>query len=332
MDAKNDKAARAEAWRQTLLAQAEQSGFFEDIGPLHKAIYIPATGPKADTLVVVFDNLDDTRQKTDRLPWAVDFISAQGWSSLGLMAHGATWYRDPAVWAFFERLKKDGFFALFRRVVFYGTSMGGYAACAFSAAAPGATVLAINPQSTLSRSEASWERRFRPAWRNDFSGPYGFAPDMIGAAEKVWMFYDSRIAADAAHVALFRGPQVEKVKCPFMGHGMLSVWRDMGILKPIVSACIEGHADRLGIARLLRARHSSLTYKKLVLHSLQKAGKHAKVVAWSDAVMREKKGPVFVKARQAALEALPPRKRAALAQRRIEQPRIERARIEQAPK
>jgi pimeloyl-ACP methyl ester carboxylesterase len=296
--------SRAEAWRQTLLAQARNKGFFEDVGDMHKALFIPAEGEKADTLVVVFDNLDDVRQKTDRLPWAVDFISSQGWSALGFMAHGATWYRDEAVLDFFDRLKSEKFFARFRRVVFYGTSMGGYAACAFSAAVPGATVVAINPQATLARKYAAWERRFRPAWHNDFSGRYGFAPDMVETAEKVWLFYDSRIFGDSAHVALFRGDNIEKVKCPFMGHGMLSVWRDMGILKPVVSSCIDGTATRRSIARLMRNRHTSLTYKRAVLAHLQKSKRHGWVIRWADAVMRERRGPVFVKARQEALTAI----------------------------
>lgn len=299
-----DKVARATAWRETLLAQAKEKGFFEDVGPMHKAIFIPAEGEKADTLVVVFDNLDDVRQQTDRLPWAVDFISAQGWSSLGFMAHGVTWYRDEEVLDFFDRLKSEGFFDRFKRVVFYGTSMGGYAACAFSAVAPGATVVAINPQSSLSRDTASWERRFRPAWRNSFLGRYGYAPDMIKTAEKVWMFYDSRIGDDSAHVAMFRGPNIQKVKCPFMGHGMLSVWRDMGILKPVVASCIDGTATRTSIGQLMRQRHTSLTYKRAVLSFLQKTKRNRLVIRWADAVMREKRGPVFVKARAEAVKAL----------------------------
>ena len=50
------------------------------------------------------------------------------------MAHGSTWYRDETVHDFFDRLRDQGFFRQFDRVVFYGTSMGGYAACAFSLA------------------------------------------------------------------------------------------------------------------------------------------------------------------------------------------------------
>lgn len=299
-----DAQSRAEAWRDTLKAVARERGFFEDVGDMHKAIFIPQDGEAGQTLVVVFDNLDDVRQNVDRLPWAVDFISSQGWSSLGLMAHGPTWYRDDAVLNFFDRLKDEGFFGKFARVVFYGTSMGGYAACAFSSVVEGATVVAINPQATLAREHTPWEQRFRPAWRRDFSGRYGYAPDMVAAAKKVWVFYDSRILADASHAALFRGVQIQKVRCPFMGHGMLSVWRDMGVLKPIVSACINGTATPTSVLALLRTRHGSLGYKRAVLAYLQKQGRHRLVIRWCNAVMRERRGPVFVNARAAAQKAL----------------------------
>ncbi len=302
--AETPKTERAKIWRETLLGIASEKGFFEDVGAMHKAIFIPAEGDKGKTLVVVFDNLDDARQDPERLPWAVDFISAQGWSSLGFMAHGPTWYRDEAVFDFFDRMTAEGFFERFERVVFFGTSMGGYAACAFSAAVPGATVVAINPQSTLSRDYASWERRFRPAWRQDYSSRYGFAPDMVKTAEKVWLFYDSSIRGDAAHVALFQGDNITKIRCPFMGHGMLTVWRDMGVLKPIVSSCINGEATRQSVTLLLRERHKSLAYKRLVSTHLEKTGQHRRVIRWADAVMRNRRGPFFVKARERALEKL----------------------------
>jgi hypothetical protein len=40
----------------------------------------------------------------------------------------------------------DGFFDEFEQVIFYGSGSSGYAAAAFSVAAPGATVIAVQPQ------------------------------------------------------------------------------------------------------------------------------------------------------------------------------------------
>ncbi|PIE09768.1 MAG: hypothetical protein CSA72_10670 [Rhodobacterales bacterium] len=302
--ADSDKQARAAQWRETLKDIAREKGFFEEVGPAHKAIYIPQEGPAGKTLVVAFDNLDDVRQSSDRLPWAVDFISSQGWSSLGFMAHGMTWYRDDHVHDFFDRMQAERFFDQFERVVFYGTSMGGYAASVFSSAAPGSTVVAINPQATLSRERAGWERRFRPAWRNDWTGRYGYAPDMVRDAEKVWLFYDSSNAPDSMHVALYRGENIEKVACPFMGHGMLTVWRDMGVLKPVVSGCINGTASRLEIARLMRARHLSGAYQKMLLKHLEQTGDHAKIARLCRFVISKRHAPHFRNALARAEEAL----------------------------
>ncbi len=72
------------------------------------------------------------------MPWGYGFVEAHGWSMLGMMAHDWTWYRDAAVWDFFDRLRDEGFFKQFDKVVFYGASMGAYAASVFSSAAPGA--------------------------------------------------------------------------------------------------------------------------------------------------------------------------------------------------
>ncbi len=299
------KQARKESWRATLASLAQDRGFFEEIGQSHKVLYLPQDGARGKTLVVAFDNLDDSRQSSDRLPWAVDFISSQGWSSLGFMAHGPTWYRDDAVVAFFDKLQDEKFFDQFERVVFYGTSMGGYAAAAFSAAAPGSTVVAINPQATLSRSDANWERRFRAAWRYDFGGKYSYAPDMAASAEKVWLFYDSRIKADAMHAAHFNSPNVIHIRCPFMGHGMLVIWRQMGILKDVVAGCIDGTHSKTDVHRLFRARFGSGRYLRMVLDYIVEQGNHKRVVFYADQVMKKyPRAPYFIAARKKARAAL----------------------------
>ncbi|TRD22425.1 alpha/beta hydrolase [Palleronia caenipelagi] len=296
------KREQREAWRQTLAEKADQDGFFREVGPLHKAIFIPQDGAMGKTLVVAFDNLDDVRQDPNRLPWAVDFISAQGWSSLGFMAHGPTWYRDEAVFDFFEELKADGFFDQFDRVAFYGTSMGGYAACAFSAVCPGATVLAVNPQACMDRDRAGWDHRYRRSWRHDYYSRYGYAPDMVKDAEKAWIFYDSRMPQDAMHAALFQSPNVIRVGCPFMGHGMLNVWRDMGILKQLVSGCINGTLSRVDVYRMLRARHDSKIYQKNVLRYLMDEKDSPRLlIRFCRAIVKKRPAPHFRNAMNEAL-------------------------------
>ena len=251
-------AAPDAAWGAIARDLAGRDGFFRDDGR-HSFLFVP----RGDTLVVTFDNLDIAMTKREeRRPWGFHFIERQGWSMLGVMAGGWTWYRDPAVCAQFDRLRDEGFFARFRRVVFYGASMGGYAAAAFSPAAPGADVVAISPQSTLDRALVPWETRYRVAWGRDFSGPYGDAAAVSAAARRVTILYDPYEALDAAHADRFTGGNVLRLRCPLLGHRLGTALHQMGILNPIILSALDGSLTETAFHRALRARHGFPRYQR----------------------------------------------------------------------
>jgi hypothetical protein len=179
---------------------------------------------------------------------------------MGLMAHKYSWYRDADVYAFFERLAREGFFDKFEKVVFYGASMGAFAAAGFSSLVPGSTVIGIAPQATLDRSVTSWETRYKVARRLDFSGPYGYAPDCVTGAEKVYIIFDPAAPLDAMHASLFRSPNVVRLHCRYHGHRIATGLVNMGILKELVSGCIEGTMDEVQFARMLRRRREYRPY------------------------------------------------------------------------
>ncbi|GAA3866891.1 phosphoadenosine phosphosulfate reductase [Celeribacter arenosi] len=277
-------------WRQTLRTLGEAEGFFEELGRQHSALHVA----RGKTLIVTFENLDHVFDFNDgKLPWGYDFVTNNGWSLLGLMAHDWTWYRDEAVLDFFDRLAREGFFEQFEKVVFYGASMGAYAAAAFSAAAPGATVVLISPQATLSRDDASWETRYRKAWSRDFSGRYGYAPDMLSDADKVYLFYDPLAPLDAMHAALFRGANVLKLRCRYFGHRIASMWGRMGVLKPIVEGAITGTLSEKEFYHLLRERRELRRYQREMLERLEKIDRPGLIVIYCRAVLARSAGPRF---------------------------------------
>ncbi len=245
-------------WGAIARGLAGEGGFFRDGGG-HSFLFVP----RGETLVVTFDNLDLAMEKrTDRRPWGFSFIEKQGWSMLGVMADGWTWYRDPFVEAEFARLRDDGFFARFRRVVFYGASMGGYAAAAFMGACPGADVVAISPQSTLDRRLVPWETRYAGAWGRDFSGPTGDAAAASRAAGRVILLFDPYEPLDAAHVARFEGPNVVRLRAPLMGHRLGSSLHQMGILSEIILGALDGSLTEARFYRALRARRGFQRYQR----------------------------------------------------------------------
>lgn len=274
-----------DVWGAQMRKIGADHGFYRQLDNEHKALFLRGN----DTLVVTFDNLDDARQKlSDRLPRGVRFIQSQGWSTLGIAAHGWTWYRAGAVHDFFDALREGGFFNQFRQVWFYGGSMAGYAAAAFSSAAPGARVIALAPQATLDRDlTTGWESRYRIAWRRDFTDRYGYAPDHAAKAQQVWLFFDPRAPLDATHAALFRSPNVTRIRCRSFGHLLGSVMTRMGVLGPIVNGLISGELDEAGLYRLLRARHVDPGYQKHLLARLTETSRPGLRYRLSRAVLRQ---------------------------------------------
>ncbi|WP_291729601.1 hypothetical protein [Leisingera sp. F5] len=238
-------------WSKVARRLAGKEGFFDELEE-HSFLFMPRGG----TLVVTFDNLDIAMTKRDdRRPWGFSFIEAQGWSMLGVMADGWTWFRHQEVTAKFEALRDSGFFEQFSRVVFYGASMGGYAAAAFAAAAPGSTVFAISPQSTLDKTLVPWEMRYKKVWDRDFSGPFGDASLASQAAGGVHIMFDPYVAPDAAHAARFSGANVTFWRCPLLGHRLGSSLQQMGVLQEIACGAISGDLTSHQFHRLLRKRH-----------------------------------------------------------------------------
>ena len=286
------RAADRNSWRDELRSMGEAHGFYEELGPDHTALFVR----KGKTLIVTFENLDHVfEQNEDRMPWGFGFVQQQGWSILGLMAHEYSWYRDAEVIRFFDRLKEEKFFDQFDKVVFYGASMGGYAACAFSAACPGASVFAISPQATLDRDVASWETRYQKAWARNFSNGYGYAPDMIHDASQVFLLYDPLEPLDAMHAALFRGDNLTKLKCRFQGHRIASGLIHLKILKPVVGGCVDGTLNRTEFYQMLRARKTFRRYLRELINRIDERRHPWLVALMAEYVLAQGAGPVFRK-------------------------------------
>ena len=134
-----------------------------------------------------------------------------------------------------------------------GTSMGGYAACAFSGLAPGCNVIAFSPQSTLKKDLVPWEERFSSGRKADWSGDFADAAAMTSAAGKVWLVYDPGIAEDRQHVERFDGPNIHKLRARHGGHKTALILRRAEILSTVVRAVVEDSLTEAGFYREYRA-------------------------------------------------------------------------------
>ncbi|WP_106744635.1 phosphoadenosine phosphosulfate reductase [Yoonia maritima] len=252
------------AWLGEIDDICDELGFFEQLGRSHCAAFLEA----GNNLLVTFENIPDVQEHNpDAEPRGFPFTRNEGWSHLALLSFDAGWFRDEAVIDFFDRMTDDAFFEDFENIVFFGANNAGYAAAAFSLASPGSTIVALNPQATLEPISAGWDTRFRTARRTDFSGPYGYAPDMIEGAKEVFVAFDPQERLDACHAALFRKPHVTLLPCPLMGGELDRTFDRLGILEVIIKLAMAGSLTAKRFHQLLRARRYDDVYgQDLVSH------------------------------------------------------------------
>lgn len=238
----------APRWYADILSARHRKGFF--IADDHFALQHTARSRRV--LYVSFDNLSSVRTDKNRDPWGYGLAAKSEWSSLGVMCYRPNWFRIPRLFDELNRLADQGFFEGYRHVVFTGTSMGAYAACAFSGLAPGCTVIAFSPQSTLDPRVVPWDERY-PAGRDaDWSGPFADAAPELGSAGKAWIVYDPHDACDRRHAERMRGPNVSLLKARFSRHYTAQFLSQINILGPFVRECVEGGMSEARFYQLYR--------------------------------------------------------------------------------
>lgn len=240
-------------WRGRLEELGDELGYFEPLGEEHCALF----ADEGTVLIVSFETRASIRAHESDLPLGHRIARESGYSSLTLISDELSWFRDPAIYAYFDRLVDEAFFEDFDRVVFYGAGPGcGYAAAAYSVAAPGATLIALQPQATLDPPITGWDDRFRAHRRQDFRSRYGFAPQMVEGLGRAFVIFDPAQKNDAMHAALFARQPVQLLQCRFLGAEIERLLNEMNVLEPMLDAAAEGVFNAQIFWTLYRARRT----------------------------------------------------------------------------
>ena len=260
-----------ERWQSAIVEMAEANGWHEPLGERHHAIHIDR-GP---SLVVTFERIDEIQEAAPGAePAGIAIARRTGRSALTILSERRTWFRDEAVYDLFDRLVDDGFFDEFDDVLFYGTGPDcGYAACAFSVAAPGARVLTLAPMATGNPRVAGWDTRHPEARRLDFTSRYGFAPEMIDGADRVCVVHDPELPLDAMHAALFERPNVDQKRMRHFGKSLDVALHRLGLWDDVIEGVAEGTLTDLRFARMMRARRHDFHYLRALGRALDAKGR-----------------------------------------------------------
>lgn len=229
---------------------------------------------RAPLLFVTFDNLGSVGEYDPPQPWLHMRAQRLGISILGLIARRKDWYRNADTPMLLTHLQEAGFFDQFERIVFTGTSMGGYAALTYSRLVPGAEVAIFSPQTTLNQQIAPFEARFKYALRKwDWDSPaFLDAAEAVPQATRVLLFYDPFVPEDRAHAQRLLHPKVTHVKCRHFGHRALRQLKACGVLEDLFGAIGAGTFDATGFVTSLSIRRSLRPWRKALLNNVIATG------------------------------------------------------------
>ncbi|NRB05187.1 MAG: phosphoadenosine phosphosulfate reductase [Rhodobacteraceae bacterium] len=282
---------KQQAWLERFAEVVNAHGSFTSLDSRHSAALLE----RGATLLVTFETIEGLRTlSAEDQPLGWSMSKSHGWSHLCLLSSGDTWFRAQSVYNYFDSLIDDGFFDEYSNVVFYGAGPCGYAAAAFSVAAPGSKVLVIQPQATLDPRVTEWDDRFVEMRREDFNTRFGYAPDMIDAADHVYVAYDPMQQLDAMHAALFTRSNVTKLRMRFFGSTLQSDILSLDMLTTMLERTESGELDYVSFARLFRRRRNSRRYLRgLLMHLTQQERINlGRVVATN--VSQRIRGPFFL--------------------------------------
>ena len=224
----------------------------------HQVDFLPG-GP---VLAVTFEPaaLGKAGADLQRPAWGQSFLQQRGHAVLGVKRVVTDWYRNPALHEVFRGLQEAGWFARFERVIFYGPSMGGYAALAFAACAPGCTVLALNPQSSLAPERVWFDQRFAGPRAGAWTGDFVDGIDGAAVAGRVYVCYDPYQVKDRLHAERLPSHNRVNLRLPFAGHTTAQTLSALGLLGTVFDQALEGTLDEAAFRAMARKRSQLADY------------------------------------------------------------------------
>jgi len=260
--------------------------------------------PGDKVLIVTFDNLATLDTPYPRQPWLKLRVQELGHSILGVQSFAKDWYRNADTAPLIRTLVDEGFFARFERVVFIGASMGAFGAINMASLVPGAVVIALSPQSTMSKDIAPFEKRF--SWavrRGDWTTPAFL--DAVDAARKltrIVLLYDGRAVEDRLHAERLAGPNVQLLRVDYSTHEAVRVVLKCGALGPLISGVVANSRAGADFWTAMRNRRTVRKWARAFFEHVVADGHPARIQA-AGAVLLKQEDYRFVRV---ALQQLPP--------------------------
>ena len=257
-------------------------------------------------LIVSFCNLASF-QNEQRMPWMYGKSQQYGWSVLGIMAKRKDWYRNESAPDLIRNLVAEGFFLQFDRVVFTGTSMGGFAALTLSSLVPKSQVLVFSPQTTLDAKLVPFDGRYRWARKNtDWDYPeLKDAANLTQSAESIYIALDPMVPEDRQHADRISPENLVRLDCRFMGHTLPNSLKRAGVLDHLMCSIMNNTFSKEQFYNEFRSgRRKMTTWRKSLIGAAIERNHPRLALAVCEQTLRETGGPYFRKTRARLIDEI----------------------------
>lgn len=197
------------------------------------------TGSGSRQVVVTFAPWQ-SRQRLDAEAFGEEYLRGLGVDAIHITCARNEWYQHPDMLAVIAAVDAAAQGRYSRRVG-YGSSMGAFAALAFSQPLRLDDVIAISPQFSLAPDVVPFETRWRDEAEH-LDWPFPLAQGLSRDA-RVVVLYDPH-HPDARHVDLLRARRpITEMKLPFSGHPSGNFLQQAQLISPLLAALLLTQAD-----------------------------------------------------------------------------------------
>lgn len=185
------------------------------------------------------------------------YLEKKGVSAIHFISKANHWWQTPEPLEAIAKLRTAGLIPSDRRLILYGSSMGGYAALIYSRLLKPDQIIIFSPQYSIDAAKVPFE----PRWRNyaaQLSFDHDDMPAGLDADVPVKVIFDPFFRPDARHVDLIETLRpVERVSIPFAGHNTARVLGELNMITETTDSLILGGFSFGDFSRRYRKQRQS---------------------------------------------------------------------------
>jgi hypothetical protein len=229
--------------------------------------------PGGEILVVHIDRpWHKHRAPSDQNSWWQVFLADEGHSALHVMSRTLDRHGGARLSREFTRLRDNGFFSGFDRVVLTGNSIAGGMAAFLGSLLPGSLVICFSPQGSWSDPGVQNQEGYRETTLREDNEITATASG-TKATSRTYVFFDPFSRPDQTKALSSTGKETVLLRAPLLGNNLQDAHQELDLLKEIVRRGIAGTLSGEWYYAAIRQRRTLARYYRNIAGPLARRGR-----------------------------------------------------------